>query len=97
MKKQLFLYFAFFGIAVVVTGLIAIFVLPVWAVCDCPYNTIKNGLTFPGSLVAGGVVILLTHLRIKKGFSARKSFIRNLSYVALVYVALSLINVFLNT
>jgi hypothetical protein len=86
--KRISLYFVGLILATSVLGFVAMFVPPVWAMCECTYNEIKSFLIFPGSLIAGLIVTLVTYLYVKRGGLYWKSFFRVLLYSILIFSVL---------
>lgn len=86
--KSILKYAAGLVIATVILGVVALFVPPVWAMCKCTYNVIKTFLVFPGSFVAGLIVVFLAYLSVKKGHSYRKSFLISLICFVFIFMIL---------
>ena len=86
--KRFFLNITGLIIATIVLGVIAMFVPPVWVICECTYNEIKDFLVFPGSLFAGLIVIALTYFYVEKGHSYWKTFFTSLLFLALIFSVL---------
>ncbi len=96
-KADLLLYsIGLYLSSVIITSAIAYFVPPSWAMCECLYNTVKQFLIAPGSLIAGAATLYYSISTIEKGISRKKAATMAILYVSSIYIILSIANAIFN-
>ncbi len=93
--KKILTYSSYFIFGTLVNALIAVFILPISAMCDCLYNDIKVFMIFPGSIIAGALIIFLVNMRERSGVSRNKAFLKSLFWVTFVFFILNIIKEFI--
>ncbi len=89
--KKILLYILFIIVSLFVNALIAFFVLPTWAICDCLYNDVKNIIILVGPIVTAVAIIYLTHRQTKEGMNIYKAFTKSLLLVSSIFFVFNII------
>ena len=90
--KKIWFYILFLIVSLALNVIIAMFVPPVWAMCDCAYNSIKEFLILIGSPIVSLAFALFVHRRINKGTAYTDSFLLGIVASSLVMAAIGIAN-----
>lgn len=89
-----FLYAIYFIVSILFNFASAMFLPPVWAMCDCAYNTMKGMSMFPGSLFIAIAIVFSINQLTERGNSYTKSFLLSffgISFLFAIYNILLLV------